>query len=302
MYCRHFLIAALIIIISGVLNSNVAKTFSYAATVTFYQIMLFLLPTAIISLFLRQSKNLIGKLLMLNYGYKSYMFFASIGTPIHEISHAIFCVIFRHKILEMKLFKPDRDGSLGYVSHIWNFRSAYQSAGSFFIGVAPLILGSALLVIFVHLIGAGQYFDGIAQYSLTELFTGFVVTFKKVFMDINNYKNLYFYIYLILLVAIGSHLGPSASDLRGATYGSVIIVIYLIAANSIFSVSNWLISKTVFLIYLQNILLQALSVNTIIAIFLSIGTLAKKILFQHRSNIYKVKGETDAICSTGKKR
>ena len=39
-----------------------------------------------------------------------------IGTPIHELGHAAFCVLFRHKITEMKLYNPNpTDNTLGYV-------------------------------------------------------------------------------------------------------------------------------------------------------------------------------------------
>ena len=43
---------------------------------------------------------------------------AWLGTPLHELGHALFCLIFRHKIEDIKFFKPDKvNGTLGYVYH-----------------------------------------------------------------------------------------------------------------------------------------------------------------------------------------
>ena len=71
---------------------------------------------------------------------------AWLGTPIHELGHALFCVIFRHRITKIEFFKPDPvSGTLGYVEHKWNRHNLWQVLGNFFIGVGPVILGCAVL-------------------------------------------------------------------------------------------------------------------------------------------------------------
>ena len=73
----------------------------------------------------RQSVRFWGRDLFL-YG------FAWLGCSVHELSHAFFAIIFGHKITEVELFKPDKNGeSLGHVSHSYNKKSIYQKTGNF---------------------------------------------------------------------------------------------------------------------------------------------------------------------------
>ena len=50
------------------------------------------------------------------FGRAGVYFVAWLGTPIHELGHVIFCILFMHKIVEVEFFKPDPAmGTLGYV-------------------------------------------------------------------------------------------------------------------------------------------------------------------------------------------
>ena len=68
------------------------------------------------------------------------------GVMLHEFSHALLCVVFRHRITDFALFSPQKNGNLGWVAHKWNPRSLWQNIGCFFIGVAPIAFGVAAIV------------------------------------------------------------------------------------------------------------------------------------------------------------
>jgi hypothetical protein len=66
-------------------------------------------------------------------GMNAIMITGVIGVPIHELSHAILALVFRHDIRRIKLFqKPDSNGVMGYVDHSYNPNSLYQQIGNFY--------------------------------------------------------------------------------------------------------------------------------------------------------------------------
>lgn len=79
-------------------------------------------------------------------GYVGRILFSFIGTPVHELSHAFMCILFRHKITDMRLLILDPNSQCaGYVMHQYNKNSIYQNIGNFFIGTAPVFCGFMIL-------------------------------------------------------------------------------------------------------------------------------------------------------------
>lgn len=84
---------------------------------------------------------------LLGYGgYQAVQAASIIGTPIHELGHALMCLIFGHKIQELVLWQPDFDDDrLGYVRHTYNSDNLYHRLGNLFIGTGPIFSGMAVL-------------------------------------------------------------------------------------------------------------------------------------------------------------
>lgn len=125
---------------------------------TFFETLKLLLflagPLFFLAVLMHYVSDFICKKLMNTVGMRIYVYLiAWLGTAVHECGHAFFCIIFRHKIVEMKLFKPDsEEGTLGYVSHQYDKKSLYQNIGNFFIGIGPIISGTLVICLASYLL------------------------------------------------------------------------------------------------------------------------------------------------------
>jgi hypothetical protein len=160
--------------------------------------------------------------------------FARLGVPVHELGHALFALIFRHKITDIKLFKADSgDGCLGYVNHTFNKKSLYQRAGNFFIGIGPVLFGSLVLFVVSKLMFSYQMpqvaggFENVWS-NFGAILSGTKALLSAIFASGSVLKPVLF---LYLVFAIGSNITLSASDLKGAGTGFWVLVGILLGAN-----------------------------------------------------------------------
>ncbi|MDD7794201.1 hypothetical protein [Clostridium sp. 'White wine YQ'] len=212
-----------------------------------------------------------------SFGSKALMITGFIGVPIHELSHAILAVFFRHRINSIKLLqKPDVNGVMGYVNHSYSKNSIYQQIGNFFIGIAPIFGGVFSIVALMHFVIPKSYnkLIGILESGLKVttlnksivegIINSYIGLFKNIF-SLENFKNPYFYIFLFISICISSHISLSSADIKGASRGLTIIFAILLILN-IFGLSKY-ISEINIIRY--NILLTGV---LLVAVILSIIT------------------------------
>ena len=162
---------------------------------------------------------------------------AFIGTPIHELSHALFCIIFMHKIHEIKLFQMDDSGVLGYVTHSWNKKNLYATIGNFFIGVAPILVGTAFLMLLMLWITPSTFnaVNGTFAVLTNDLDYGQIpsVIGKSIGAFFKGASDFRWWIYIIIVMFIAIHMNLSRADLRGTVVALPVLIIFFFLINII---------------------------------------------------------------------
>lgn len=160
-----------------------------------------------------------------------------IGTPVHELSHALFCLLFGHKITEIKLFQINSDdGTLGYVRHTYNPKNIYQRIGNFFIGVAPIIVISALLFLlawlllpsFVDVLGRvpGQA-DPDAPLSVFRFIPSVIAAFFSLIVSWQ------WWVFFVVGIFLALHMTLSGADIKNALGGILFLLIVVLIVDVI---------------------------------------------------------------------
>lgn len=168
-------------------------------------------------------------------GEKSWILLAAPGTVIHETGHALFCLIFGHKILEMKLFSPGEDGTLGMVDHSWDSKSLYQRAGNFFIGTGPIIAGVAVIICCTAwlLPDVWEELTPPEFYTFSDLAAGVIALICRMFRvlcDPEIWHRWQSWGWLLVTLLTGSHITLSKADLKNAATGFWIVLLALVPA------------------------------------------------------------------------
>ena len=221
---------------------------------------------------------LCNKLFYANFGNKATVvcyITGALGTPVHELSHALFCLIFGHKITEIKLFQINsEDGTLGYVQHTYNRKNIYQRIGNFFIGIAPIIVISSLLFLVAWALmptTISLMANNIGTLNLNagigSVFRVYFDTMGIYFDAITNYR---WWIFILIGAFFALHMNLSGADIKGALSGMLFVLLIYFVVNAILRI----ISINALNAYTRAILIG----GTFLSIFISLALLINIVL------------------------
>nr|WP_207715053.1 hypothetical protein [Clostridium estertheticum] len=189
-----------------------------------------------------------------SFGWKAVAITAIIGVSIHELSHAILCLVFRHKISKLVLLqRKDENGVLGYVNHAYNPNSIYQQTGNFFIGIAPIFGGISAIIALMYTIIPKTYNQFISismvninitkinSVSLNGILNSYIDLIKIIF-SVTNFSKPYFILFLFLAICISSHISLSSADIKGASKG-LIVIFFIVLALNVFGFSKFVMAQ-----------------------------------------------------------
>lgn len=189
---------------------------------------------------------------METFGWKGILVTGWLGTPVHEISHAIACVCFLHSVQEVSLFKPNPStGQLGYVKHSYNPKNPYAAIlGNTFIPMAPFVGGALVILLLTHFLvpefaSPSKGFPSGPDFSSETLLNpshyrpllnktwGYLNHLKSTVMRRELYERWQFYLYLYLVFCIAMHLAPSGEDFKNFWKPLLWFILLLFVANFI---------------------------------------------------------------------
>ncbi len=209
----------------------------------FYYVGVVFLVGFLISLINRWFYALVGETRIVCYAT------GFLGTPIHELSHALMCLVFFHRITDIKFFQIDESsGVLGYVNHSYNRRNLYQVLGNYFIGTAPILLGTVFLGLLMYWLlpdafaetaeciadAAHLQGDGISADWFGYAWAVFSGILGILFSHIGD--GWAWWLFLLIALCVAIHMNLSGADIKGSLGALPILVILIVVANLLLSV------------------------------------------------------------------
>lgn len=141
----------------------------------------------------------------LNYGVVRFLYY--IGALVHEISHAILCVLTGAKIEEFTIFSDQ--------PHVTHRKSRLPLLGELLISSAPIFGGLFFLFLVNHYLLGNHFAASLPQFSSWHDWRSIIASPLGLLMQINLLQ-WQSWVMILLFFNVGAMIGPSLQDLKNA--------------------------------------------------------------------------------------
>jgi hypothetical protein len=218
----------------------------WAAAATAAQLALLLGPGLLLAALMHALSGFVERRTSRALGGAAYLLFGWLGTAVHETGHALFCLLFGHRITGIKLFDfAPRDGARGHVSHAFDPSNPWQQAGNFFIGIAPILFGTLVIVAAARGLLGAEAFARMAEplpqsgllrsggdwLALARHVAGGAGAALAALLEPQRLLDWRAWGFLYVVFAVGGSISLSGADLEGALAGFGTLVFLVLIAN-----------------------------------------------------------------------
>lgn len=169
---------------------------------------------------------------------RTHLITGLIGTPVHELSHAIGCFVFGMRVTGIAFYRPDpASGTLGYVNFVYNPSRVTHKIGLLCVGISPVIAGVCVIAFAESALGMPRIAD-----------TSFAFFESQRTLDtiLNYYCDIKYYTMssptnaavTLCVTSVVLHSTPSIADLRNVFRGLSVFVIAGVLLSVILTVAD----------------------------------------------------------------
>ncbi|MFA7253439.1 MAG: hypothetical protein WC107_02705 [Patescibacteria group bacterium] len=149
---------------------------------------------------------------------KRYRIFVAPGIILHELSHALFCLVTGAKITKVSLFEAEG----GSVEHS---APKLPILGQMMISLAPFITGIVAIYFLAHFIGIKPIEFSPTDLSYEKIIHYFVASFSAI--NVSSYRN---WIILYFIISIIVTMTPSIQDFKNLLMSTLVFTLLIILA------------------------------------------------------------------------
>lgn len=172
---------------------------------------------------------------------KLYWYFVAPGVACHETGHALGCLITGTRLVKMVPFKPEEDGTLGFVAHerrkgVWGgWANLVISTGPLWFGGIAIATLSALFSGYVPIASYSEYFAGAGAPGVWTYGLGLVRSVCDAFLTLmeTGRWGWQFALWLYLSFCVASEIGLSKVDAMHMKSGFAWLLLLLALLNLI---------------------------------------------------------------------